>query len=342
MHTYKHRFVLTLTFLVLLFTPQLFIASAQSTNKHSETNPNNRYEKELLGTCTKETHDQYVVAGKDGKQYSTWHPQQDPSGCVFGHEHGDDPTKSRANSSLPAFGYAANQVGMNESHEGFKIYVANRGDTNDEGRVALADSRIMVHMGTTNPRRFAERLHSFQYDLEADHGYFVHVEGMADTGDVGSICQRNANSRDNNPTNDVGRTVVVPKGNGCDLGSLYEVWAFNFRVGDKLNIHASSAVFDPISVMNPHNSGEFRATKDEYGTQAFGCQREAYHGPVYWYNQDGETTYNTDAYGNIQENGVFTQRISAHQSVGIPMTHDQTLFKQISNQCSLGGIGKVN
>ncbi len=46
----------------------------------------------ILGTCSAAAHDKWVVDGGDGFKYRTWHPQTDPSGCVYGHEHGDNPT----------------------------------------------------------------------------------------------------------------------------------------------------------------------------------------------------------------------------------------------------------
>ena len=45
----------------------------------------------ILGTCSAATHDNWVVDGGDGFKYRTWHAQTDPSGCVYGHEHGDNP-----------------------------------------------------------------------------------------------------------------------------------------------------------------------------------------------------------------------------------------------------------
>ena len=40
-------------------------------------------------------HDLYRVVGPDGLWYPTWHPPVDPAtGCKFGHEHGDDPSKA--------------------------------------------------------------------------------------------------------------------------------------------------------------------------------------------------------------------------------------------------------
>ena len=91
-------------------------------------------------------HDQYAADGGDGYWYRTWHPQVDPSGCVFAHEHGDNPNSTESDeirASLAErpirFAYIAHRMpmpgepnGHEEPHEGFKVFVANRGDVNDE------------------------------------------------------------------------------------------------------------------------------------------------------------------------------------------------------------------
>src|SRR4051794_40576652 len=77
--------------------------------------------------CPAWVHDRYVTTGPDGRLYPTWHPPIDPEfGCLFGHEHGADPRSSRADPSLPAFGYAAALMGMQEPHQGFKVFVINQ------------------------------------------------------------------------------------------------------------------------------------------------------------------------------------------------------------------------
>lgn len=106
----------------------------------------------ILGTCPAAVHDRYTVVGPDGKTYRTWHPATvplDPNDplkgtCTFAHEHGDDPRTLLVNPSLPPFGYIGALAGDNEPHEGFKVFVANRGVVNDEGatpRPARASSR---------------------------------------------------------------------------------------------------------------------------------------------------------------------------------------------------------
>lgn len=159
----------------------------------------------MLGSCTAEIHDRYTVVGPDGNRWRTWHPQRDPSGCTFAHEHGDDPRTSNADNSLPAFGYIGSLVGRVEAHEGFKVYVANRGDVNDENRTAQTDSRVVVHMTTGRPLpgmtggRFTMPFHSLEYDMVAPDGHEVHVAGMANTFSAGLILRPRPAQPDRQP-----------------------------------------------------------------------------------------------------------------------------------------------
>ena len=300
-----------------------------------------------LGTCPATTHDRYTVAGPDGRAYRTWHPQvvpiDTPGGptCRFGHEHGDDPASSLADSSPPLFGYVATAAHMVEPHEGFKVFVINRGTTNDEGRTATTSTRLMVHMGTGGAARFTLAEHTMEFDLVAPDGHEVHVQGMADTGLAGSICQRDRSLGNANPADDVGRTVVVARGNGCDaVGSLYEIWTLQLDVG-AAHVIASTAAFDPITVMNPADRTVAIRTVvayPQFGTQ-FGCNRESYHGPVYWYNATGPTRFYTDGHGNLVGEGspmAIEQYVSRHADIGIPMNQDQHIMKLHRATCGPG------
>lgn len=300
--------------------------------------------------CPTAIHDSYKVQAPDGNWYPTWHPSVDPAtGCYFDHEHGDDPRTSLANAELPPFGYinaVANEDHTNhEPHNGFKVFVINIGDTNDEGRTATTSTRMVAHMGTGGVGRYDRRFHSFAFDLIAPDGHEVHVQGMADTGLVGSICERDISLSDNDPSNDIGRAVVTLPGTGCDVGSLYEIWLFKLAIGERALVHGSTAAFDPITIMNRADHAQLNYTADYfdegYGTDFHGCAREAYHGPVYWYNQDGVETYYTDAYGQIVADGELEQRISRHNAIGIPMNQDQSQMKYISNSC-VPGLGLSN
>ena len=285
----------------------------------------------VAAPCAAALHDSYQVKGPNGKVYPTWHPAKDPkTGCTFGHEHGDNPARSLANPKKPAFGYINEVAGHPEPHNGFKVFVVNRGDRNDEGRVATVSSRIVFHMGTGGVGRFTEGHHSMQYDLVAPDGHYVHVQGMADTGEVGSICD--------NPRHQ--RTVVYAPGTGCEVGSLYEVWAFRMALGEeRIEINGGVAVFDPMTVMDPNDKTKLIKTVDVFGARFFdgnylGCDREAYHGPVYWRNAGRSTVFYTDAHGD--PGGLLRQEVSAHHDIGIPMNQDQATMKLRRSACAPG------
>ncbi|MBP7694052.1 MAG: hypothetical protein KA764_19170 [Anaerolineales bacterium] len=318
-----------------------------------------------LGSCPASVHDRFVVTGPDGRLYRTWHAQTaplDPANlslglCTFAHDHGDDPRTSLANAALPPFGYVGALAGHDEAHEGFKVFVANVGDVNDEGRVALGSSRIVFHMGTGGVKRYTMPHHSVLVDLVMPTGQYVHVQGMFDTARAGSICDRDRSLNDGNPANDVGRTVVTLPGTGCDLGSLYEIWSGSMAIrrpdgSIAANVGSTVAVFDPITVMDPndttrliYSADAFRNRRNEapfMGTFD-GCDREAYHSGAYWYNRQGATVYYTDAFGN--PGGPLRQEISQHEQIGVDMSQradgNLNAFKYRKNHCSTG-IGPKN
>jgi hypothetical protein len=286
--------------------------------------------------CPQWYHDAITTTGPDGKQYPTWHPAVDPaSGCYFGHEHGDDPRTSLANNQMPAFGYVGLLAGDNEPHAGFKVFVQNHGALNSDGRTLAQDARMVFHQGTGGPKRFDTQLHSLEYDFKevGGSGHELHVKGMADTGGVGSIC---ANPRQ-------GKTVMLLPGNGCSPDSMYEIWAVSLNVGGRAQVNASFGVFDPITIMDPADHTRLLYAKDYPGLPTFfppfyGCTREAYSGPNYFYNPDGPTTFTTDAFGN--PGGPITQYVSRHDDLGVGthMTTDntQTQAKLGSDACAPG------
>ncbi|GEM_PF-615526 len=315
---------------------------------------------DLLGTCSEEVHNRYVVVGPDGNTYRSYHPQtvpvdaNNPNGakCTFAHEHGDDPASSKIYAGKQiAFGYAAYKMAepKDEPHAGFKCFVHNSGTRNDEWTVALNDSYTCFHMGTGGPSRFTARFHSAEYHVKAPNGSLMRVVGMADTGNVGTIC--------NEPRQQ--RTV---QGFGCRLGSSYEIWEDILRITNRGNIVAtaviSTAVFDPITSMDPADMSrtvyswspeaqskiyEFVEDRSYYR----GCDRESYSGPYTWYNSSGVTTYYTDAYGNVQDNGPLVQTISRNNGnlimgyKGGETSDPQNAFKLRRSSCG-PGLGLKN
>lgn len=306
---------------------------------------------DLLGNCPASVHDRYVTTGPDGKTYRTWHPQtvpidaNNPSGasCTFAHEHGADPSTSSLYSGPVPFGYVAGLLGMDEPHAGFKCFVVNNGTKNDENRTAVIDGMLCFHMGTGGPSRFTQRFHSMVYKIKTTDGRSVDLQGMADTGTVGSICD--------NPR--AGKTVLSL---GCKVDSSYEIWENVLKINNKgqtvAQAVASTAVFDPITVRDPNDQAKvvyvnspdaktlfkFNDSRDDYR----GCGRESYFGPIYWYNSGSSTTYYTDAYGNVVANGPLKQQISQHNTVNFAASSDgQSQFKFVQDFCA-PGLGLKN
>jgi hypothetical protein len=281
--------------------------------------------------CPDWVHDRHVVKGPDGKDYPTWHPQIDPiHRCYFSHEHGDDPTRSLADSSLPAFGYIGAQAGMDEPHPGFKVFVINKGERNNEGRVASAHTRAVAHMGTSGQKRFSERMHSLEFDLVApDTGHVMHVQGMADTGLPGDICQRDKTTADNTFDGDIGRVFFIkPSVNVCKDNGSYEIWKFTLKLAGRAEVNVSTASFDTATMMNPQDLTELLPTGK------FGCNRESYHGPAYWYNESKPMVFYTDAFGKA--GGGVRQEVSARNDVTLKLNADQNQMKMMKNNCAPG------
>jgi len=317
------------------------------------------FDVKALGTCSQAVHDKYVIKGHDGVLYRTWHPQVDPSGCVFAHEHGDDPNSIK-NSEIKKepvlFGYIGRRMpmpgmpnGHDEPHEGFKVFVANPGDVNDEGRVNRVFSRSVFHMGTGGPARFNQRFHSADIRLvHPEFGLKAFTRLMMDTGGTAAVCDPRVAS----PTKD-----VVMLQSPCALDSSYEIWSttgeIKFKGKTVYRAFATPAVFDPITVFNPANPTELVYAWDARVENSFrwkqqdrtwhrGCDRESYAQPGYWYNTTGRTVFYTDTLGNEVPSTdplAIKQTISRSNSVGSPATNDGLLqFKVRRSWCQNEGF----
>jgi len=137
------------------------------------------------GECSKEIHARYWTYGPDGKVYPTWHPPRDPSGCTFGHEHGDDPRNSELFSTAdwPAFGYTSEVLAesthegrhRHEDHVGHKVLAVNnvnviQGDNGTSffppsgNTVAVCDVLLKFHQGTHSTDAFTNNVHELIYN----------------------------------------------------------------------------------------------------------------------------------------------------------------------------------
>jgi hypothetical protein len=278
--------------------------------------------------CPQWVHDRIVTIGPDGKTYPTWHGAEDEQyGCSFGHEHGADPRTSKADSAMPAFGYAAALMGMDEPHVGFKVFVMPY--NHEEGsKISPADVRLVFHMGTSGVKRYTERFHSFEYDYVSrdGSGRYGHVYGMADTGDIaGSVCTRGTRPGKTFPE-------IV-----CE--DTYEIWPMQFQIihpddpytgvmETRLTISGAVAAFDPVLTRDPADNTRVVYTLhvrepgsriDPLSPQSpyLGCNREFYVGPNYWRNTGRPTVYYTDPHGHVKPGpapGLIRQEVSATTS----------------------------
>jgi hypothetical protein len=315
----------------------------------------------ILGECSATAHDVHVVAGGDGYRYRTWHPQVDPSGCVYAHEHGDDParmTHLEIAASPVRFGYIGRRhpmdgepAGHEEPHEGFKVFIALPDEVNDERRVNRVFSRSVFHMGTGGPRRFTTQHHSAEIRLvHPEFGLKAFTQLMMDTGGVGAVCDPR-----------VGGAVkdVMQVDSPCQVLSGYEIWTTQQSVradggAEVYRSFATPAVFDPITVFDRRNPTEViyaweprmfasRAYPDNDWSGNRGCDRESYAQPGYWYNSGAGEDYYTDAMGqpiDMHDAMALQQVISPSSSIRAPATRDGlAAFKIRRNYC--GEIDKL-
>jgi hypothetical protein len=152
--------------------------------------------------CSWQIHARYWTWGPDGKVYPTWHPARDPSGCTFGHEHGDDPRASTlfAKTGWPTFGYTNEMLApsdplkqRDEDHVGHKVQArdgveVHQGDNGEGTQVPTTpvtmtcDSLIKFHQGTHSPDALTNNLHELLYNVRcvyADNGAVIETRFSA-------------------------------------------------------------------------------------------------------------------------------------------------------------------
>jgi hypothetical protein len=299
-----------------------------------------------LDTCTKAIHDSYFVIGADGKKYATWHPAVDPAtGCSFGHEHGADPRTSQADNTLPAFGYAAEQMGMLEPHVGFKVFVIDRSVDCMEGGCSPAHYRFVLHMGTSGVKRYTEQFHSAEYDYVAADGTGreFHINLMGNTGNgTGSTCTSPRDGGKDFST--VGCNDTYEIWNSITLGIMHPNDPYVGALQSRLWVTFSMAVFDPVTTRDPNDNTRLLYSQNHYypnsgvdplsTAAAFhGCDREAYGGPNYFNNAGQPTVYWTDAHGQVVPQGTAG---AIQQMVAAVDNGSAEIFKFRAPTCSAG------
>lgn len=110
------------------------------------------YEEEWCGNPVTSTLEQ--LCPPELHDPNVWHPPVHPSGCFYGHEHGDPPPQWVYYSRwLPSFSHPGNTPHENtHKHTGFKGFYLR-----DDG----IDIYVIMHLDT-NPNGHASRFHSYQ------------------------------------------------------------------------------------------------------------------------------------------------------------------------------------
>ena len=214
--------------------------------------------------------------------------------------------------------------GHEEAHEGFKVFVANPGDVNDEGRVNRVYSRSVFHMGTGGPKRFDMRHHSAEIRLvHPEFGLKAFTQLMMNTGGTARCairaCRR-GQGRD--------RSSTPPcRLNGRATRSGDRRSRSGTRGREVYRSFATPAVFDPITVLNPANPTELvyiwdpRVAASAVPWRRLARQprlrpRELRAAGLLVQRRRGATTYYTDAMGQPMASAnplALLQVISAAQ-----------------------------
>ncbi len=112
--------------------------------------------------------------------------------------------------------------GHEEPHEGFKVFIANPGDVNDEGRVNRVYSRSVFHMGTGGPKRFGMQQHSAEIRvIHPEFGLKAFTQLMMNTGGIGrGLRSAGARPRSRTSSHSTSRRSAAPS-----WAARYEIWS---------------------------------------------------------------------------------------------------------------------
>ncbi len=258
-----------------------------------------------VSTCSEAIHARYQAQGPDGKMYPTWHPPIDhDSGCAFDHEHGSDPHSyvGFQSSGMPLFGYTSARAGIRETHQGFKVFVAN---DDLHGHAWM----ITLQQDTGDPGRMMTQFHTTDWHISTLAGEpLVDVHVMADFGFAIQNCsggepipgteqeQRYKDSK--HP-----RRIIITTNCAADL--FFEGWDGMVTVGEVFKAKPYFEVRNPISAIDLQNPERFYPTCQfrpidqscaVSGNHWSGTIRSVMH-PGQWVHNEGPEFFPTDPTG---------------------------------------------
>ena len=280
----------------------------------------------VAGDCSPSLHEAHVTQGQDGLVYATWHASTHPSGCSYGHEHGDNPSGSPAISGRSVtFGLAGVKAGLSEPHAGFKVFRWDNVRHVNAPQHDGASVVMTVHQGTSGAARFTTVHHSVQFDyINPRDGREVHISMMAPFGRLIVLC---GDSRLATTSSVAGNRQVSGPQCFSSPGRVYEDWVTALYVGSepggttwRAYVDPHFAVFRPATYCQPQRApgtadgwscilGQ-SDTKANTGQDPFsssaqykGVKREGYLNQVWTRNAGQPSTFWTDPYGRMSSPG---------------------------------------
>ncbi|NJN19251.1 MAG: hypothetical protein HC822_24870 [Oscillochloris sp.] len=276
--------------------------------------------------CPAWVHERYVAVGPDGNNYPTWHPPVDETyGCYFDHEHGSDPQEyvGFAEAGMPLFGYTATQHGMDEPHNGFKVFVANN-DLN--GRAWM----ILLHQGTGSPRRALAQFHTLDWHISDRSGRtLADLHLMADFGYASPNCRPDeaipgsAAGRPFSRHDPARRSIPTLD---CAAETPYETWTAAIDIGGYFQATPAFDIDNATTIINRANLEDLRFMCEirspeqdcrSADTQWTGNKRGVIRPGQFVNNTSGSPWVFTDVFGNPVDpnsgehmHGVIRQYIS--------------------------------
>ncbi len=270
--------------------------------------------------CSEAIHNQYVATGPDGNLYPTWHPPVDPAtGCVFDHEHGDNPNGNPAlQGRNVVFCYMATFTNNCMPHNGYKVFAWSNISHYNAPAHSGASVVMVLHQGTSGAGRFTTVFHDIEiHYYNPNDGREAHIYMLAPFGELLVGCGANDPNMDLrlSQANAPGARQISASKCFDPPNIPYEDWITALYIGTDSQGNWKGYMDPHFAIFNPNtycivqdNSCVLGYSDERAGTGADpnsadswfkGVKREAYLNQVWIRNAGGSTTIWTDPYGKL-------------------------------------------